>query len=752
MQATSAELTDDAFDPLHRAEKPDSMKTANEKLVSWVMSRVSRWKQHRNGNYETNWNSYELAFRGMYEQGAKTRESERSKLVSPATSEAVENSVAEIEEAAFGRGDFFDMWSEASDPLIYQQALNKNEINFKEDLAKTRFTSTCAEIVLLGGIYGTGIGEILLEKKTEHSVHGKMVDVPVEDENGNPVMGPDGQPLMKQELQPVVTDKEVERPCLKAVSPRNFIIDPAAKNIDDALGVAVEEDVGSHIINAGMASGDYNKVKLGTGAGDLRTKPDQLGENPWNDDVVPTIRYYGKVPKHLLFPPAKTEALFPEDEEERAEPKSADNPFEEAAEKSIDPIDAELVEAWVVIADGEHLLKAIEAPDMMKDRPVIAYQWDVIPNRFWGRGICEKGLTPQRLLDAELRARVDALAFVAAPMMAMDASRLPRGFKLEVYPGKNVLLAGDPSEILKPFKFGELDANSAQQVELLDRMHQRATGSVDSAGLAQSTAEGQSRSGAMSMGMTGIVKRNKRTLQRYINDFLSPVLRKLLWRYMQYDTPRYTPVNTSFNVASTMGIMQREYETAHLSQVMASMQPDTPEYLMLLKGVVSNSGIQQRDQIAARLEEKIQRMIQAEQQPPVDPNAQPPVDPAMLELQRQDALLELAKKRAEIAKLTAEAGLTQAKTQSEMLEPSLRAQEIATKGIYKTPEDRINEEFDRRIRMAELALEREQTQSDERIAQMQTGASVLGHMNPKEKIVPVEKPFIVEQPVPAVPL
>jgi len=47
---------------------------------------------------------------------------------------------------------------------------------------------------------------------------------------------------------------------------------------------------------------------------------------------------------------------------------------------------ADLVEAIIVIANDSMLLKAEKSPYMMKDRPIVAYQDDTVPNRFWGRG------------------------------------------------------------------------------------------------------------------------------------------------------------------------------------------------------------------------------------------------------------------------------------------------------------------------------------------------------------------------------
>ena len=64
---------------------------------------------------------------------------------------------------------------------------------------------------------------------------------------------------------------------------------------------------------------------------------------------------------------------------------------------------------------------------MMQDRPVVAFPWDVVPSMFWGRGVCEKGYNSQKALDTELRARIDALALTIHPMLAIDATRLPRG-------------------------------------------------------------------------------------------------------------------------------------------------------------------------------------------------------------------------------------------------------------------------------------------------------------------------------------
>jgi hypothetical protein len=704
-------------DPRDSTKAPDpeagAKKSADEQLVAWVLERTEKWKTHRDANYSAAWDTYERLWRAIYSEEEKTRKSERSKIISPALSEAVENAASEIEEAVFGRGDFFDLWPEARDNPPEAAVLEKNEILFREDLNKSDFTSVCSESVMFSAVYGTGIGEIVLAKGFERDIQIAV------DETGQPT-------------GPTVVEKETERPGLRSVSPRNFIIDPAARTIEEALGVAIEEDVGSHLIREGIENGDYRKIPdpaVEETSGDPTIKPDPQVELPWSQDTVTVLRYYGKVPQELLFPKEKTVDLFPKEKDE-----------------AVAPLTGKMIEAWVVIANKATLLKAVETPDMMKDRPVIAYQWDIVPGRFWGRGICEKGAGSAKMLDAELRSRMDALAFCAAPMMAMDATKLPRGFKFDVYPGKNLLLSGDPSTILKPFKFGELDANSAPQVQMLDAMVQRATGSVDGVSLAKSGVGGDARSGAVSMALSGIVKRNKRTLMRYLDKFLGPALRKLMWRYMQYDYPRYTPANLTFNVSSTMGIMQREYETANLTQLLSALQPGTSEQLLVLIGIVNNSGMQNRDSIVASLKQKLEAIQRTEAAGPVDPAAV--TDPVVITLQRQDALLELAKKQSEIAKIQAQTRLLNAQAASEAVAPALEAQSIALKGIYKTPEDQINEEFDRRMRMADLAIKEKGIDSRERIADKQIIAARANEPAPQP--APEPKPVPVPTPIPVV--
>ena len=81
----------------------------DKKLVAYVTGHCDSWRDWRNSNYLEKYDEYERIFRGVWASEDKTRDSERSRIISPATQQAVETRHAEIMEAIFGNGDFFDL-------------------------------------------------------------------------------------------------------------------------------------------------------------------------------------------------------------------------------------------------------------------------------------------------------------------------------------------------------------------------------------------------------------------------------------------------------------------------------------------------------------------------------------------------------------------------------------------------------------------------------------------------------------------
>ena len=421
----------------------DDKKYGDQKVEAWVMDKVEQWRDHYSANYEQKFDEYYRLWRGVWAAEDKTRDSERSRLISPALQQAVESSVAEIEEATFGRGKWFDIRDDRKDQ-------NKDDIAYlreqlTEDFHFTKTRKAIAECILNSAVYGTAVAELVIEEVKE--------------------MKPATQPIMDGAMQAVgvnVEDRVVVK--LRPILPQNFLIDPVASSIEEALGVAIDEFVPKHQVEIGIQNGIYRDVDLESADTDRDIEADKELTS-FDDDKVRLTKYYGLIPRHLY-----TAAIMEEDEDDELSKtvKPAKDEDEEA-EKGY-------VEVIIVIANGDKLLKIEENPYMMQDRPIVAFPWDVVPSRFWGRGICEKGYNSQKALDAELRARIDALALTVHPMMAMDASRMPRGAKFEVRPGKTILTNGNPSEILQPFKFGSLDQITFSQAGELQKMDQLAKG------------------------------------------------------------------------------------------------------------------------------------------------------------------------------------------------------------------------------------------------------------------------------------
>ena len=492
-------------------------------------------------------------------------------------------------------------------------------------------------------------------------------------------MKPATQPVMGGELTAVGVNIQ-DRTCIKLrpVMPQNFLIDPVATDIDSALGCAVDEFVSAHSVEQLQESGVYRDVSLEYSSPDFNIEPDQ-DLTRYDEDKVRLTKYYGLVPRHLL------EKAMKDSEAEDAEIVALDEEGEE---------DSYYVEAVVVVGNGGTLLKATTNPYMMQDRPVVAFPWDVVPSRFWGRGVCEKGYNSQKALDTELRARIDALALTIHPMMAMDASRMPRGAKPSIQPGKTILTNGNPAEILQPFNFGNVNQITFAQAQSLQTMVQTATGAIDSAGISGSI-NGEATAAGVSMSLGAIIKRHKRTLINFQEAFLIPFVTKAAWRYMQFEPELYPVADYKFHTSSSLGIIAREYEVTQLVQLLQTMSPDTPMYPKLVMSIIDNMNLSNREELIATLE-------QANQPNPEAQQAQQAAQQAQLQFQA-----------SQTAALQGQATEAQARAQKLIMEAQVIPQELEIdriKAITTNLEvgDADDKEFERRIKMSkEMLKERE---------------------------------------------
>lgn len=646
-------------------------------LVEWVVDKCDEWENHYTSNYRSIHEEYYRLWRGQWAKGDSLRDSERSKIITPALQQAVESSVAEVEEATFGRGDWFDIKNDFQDQGDNQRVeFTKRQLT--EDMKYSKARSCIGEVLLNAAIFGTGIGELYLSEEKE------LVPASQPDEE----LGVTNVGVMERERVLVR---------LRPIMPKNFRIDPLATSIEDALGCAIDEYVSEHQIQQDIDSGIYLDADVTTVRADHDLEPDSnLSYTP--NTGVRLTRYYGLVPRELLEVELESET-----EEEEIENLSG-----EVKEQDL----STYVEAIVVIANGDTLLKVERNPYMMEDRPIVAFSWDTVPSLFWGRGVCEKGYNAQKALDTEMRARIDALSLTVHPMMAVDASRLPRGAQLTIRPGKTILTNGNPAEILQPLNFGSVDQITFAQGAALQGMVQQATGAVDTQAYSEAM-QGEGTAAGISMSMGAIIKRHKRTLLNFQENFLVPFISKSAYRYMQFEPDLYSAQDYKFVPVGSLGLIAREYEVTQLVQLLQTMPQESPMYNFLTQSIIENMNLTNREEILEGL--------RASTEP--DPAAQE-AEQMQQQLQQQLLQLQIAKVQAETEEITTRSAKNLMTTEMMPLQEETRRIE-ATSRTADSPAEQQDREFSRRIEAAKLALQERSIAVQEAHAKVQEAHAAL---------------------------
>lgn len=620
--------------------------TDQETIESWVMGQVEDWRDYYESNYEARFDEYYRLWRAIWDPTDSQRDTERSRIITPALQQAVESNVAEIEEATFGRGKWFDISDNLGDTEQEDVQYLRNKL--LEDFDRAQIRKAVSEVLINSAVYGTGIAEIVLTEI--------------------PDIKPATQPMAPgvNVVGTEVSSKTLVK--MNPVLPQNFLIEPVATSVEESLGVAIDEFVSRHYVEEMQELGVYNDVYVAPAAPDSDLEPDQ-DITVFSEDKVRLTRWYGKVPRELL--------------EEHTDVEES----------------GRMVEAIVVLANGGILLKAEESPYIMKDRPVVAFAWDVVPGRFWGRGVCEKGYMTQKALDTEIRARIDALALTVHPMMGIEATSVPRGEKFKIRPGKIILTNGNPRDQLHPLTFGDVSQSTFVQAQALQTMVQQATGAVDSAGIA-GQVNGEATAAGISMSLGAIIKRHKRTLINFQQGFLIPFVQKAAYRYMQFDTDEYPVNDFKFKATSSLGIIAREYEVTQLTQLLQTMSPDSPLYSALIESIVDNMNLSNREELVAALREA----------------AQP--DEAEIQRQAEAHQSEMDFRNAQTGMVQAQANESNARAQKYQTESKMLPEEVRIQLIEAVADTRPEEadEFGRMLDVANLALKERELKSKERMA------------------------------------
>lgn len=593
-------------------------------LCGWISTKVNIWEDVRNRGYQRLWGEYWRMWRGKWNEADMNRLSERSKLVAPALAQSIEQTVSEIEEAIFSRKEWFDVGDKQKIADQLQALILRDQLI--DDLDRTNVKDQLMEAVTNGALFGTMIAKV------------------------NVFVGHD----QKAKRDPATfelksTNKKRVLVSVESVRPDEFVPDPVGKDVQQMLGCAQRVQRTLHYVLERIEQGIYRKDALGQVFPTRRLKNSDIDqEDPqsinttYESEQIDIIEYHGKVPLRYLTAIGKPDK------------KSAIDRILEAgtpkADTDTNSGDGPYVEAIVTVANNSVLLRAMVNPFTLQDRSIVATQFEKVPGRFWGRGVAEKGYNPQKALDAELRARMDALGYISAPMLGVDSGRLPRGFRFEVKPGKVWTTQGPPKDVLQPVQVGDYNTLTFQQTQEMERMVQMGTGSFDTASAlkaqSQSGANGASSNSAL---MGAFVKRSKRSIANISRNFIKPILEKCLWRYMQYDPIRY-PSDFDLEIKTTIGIVAREVEAMQMTQLMGMLPPDFHQVqLVLAKGVIENTSLSNKAEILKVIDTIINPSPEAQK-----------AQQAAQQAQQELAQAQTALAKAEAARAQAQADLAHA--------------------------------------------------------------------------------------------
>jgi hypothetical protein len=593
-------------------------------LCGWVFQRVNIWEDVRNRGYQQLWGEYWRMWRGKWSVQEINRLSERSKLIAPALAQAIEQTVSEIEEAVFSKAEWFDVAVETAKDMA--QLASRDQL--LSDLDKVNAADQIMEAVLNGAIFGTMVAKVNTSLQTEHS--------------------PKRDPVT-WELK--ATSKKQVQVAIESIRPDEFIPDPVGKTIQQMLGCAHRVQRTLEYIQEKCQQGVYNQAALAQVMPTRRLKNSDVDqEDPmsinttYESEQVDIIEYHGKVPAHFLMEVEEAKNI-------------ADELLKLDLEDSYTSGNGPMIEAIVTIANQGVLLRAMPNPFTLTDRCIVAAQFEKVPARFWGRGVAEKGYNPQKALDAEIRSRMDALGYISAPMLGVDSGRIPRGFKMEIKPGKVWTTQGNPDEVLRPFPALNFNTMTFEQASEMERMVQMGTGALDVA----SAIKNQSQSGSNSMSsnsmlMGAFVKRSKRSIANISRNFIGPLLQKVIWRYMQFDPIRY-PQDFDIKLKPTLGIVAREVEAGQMTQLMGMMPQEYHQVqLLLAQGIIEHTALSNKAELLQAIQKALQppdpKVVQQQQQ--MQQLAQQ-VQVAGLQAQLEGFHLTNQKTAAEIKNITAQA-------------------------------------------------------------------------------------------------
>jgi len=451
---------------------------------------------------------------------------------------------------------------------------------------------------------------------------------------------------------------------IQALEPGELIVDPAATTLDECLGIGHHVFIPRWIIERRMRDGIYNEVEL-EGSGEMY--PTNPGESqPRDTDYIEILEWHGLIPINEIAARERTDQL-----------------------KNAAIGDDGLVEAICTIANKETILRC-EANPFGSDRPFVTAQWHTVPRRIHGRGIGEMAYWPQKSIDAEMRARQDALAFTI-PMMVINGQQVPRNQSFEMRPGRRIFSRGDSRTAISTVQFPGPDPGTYQQTIELQRMIELGTGQLSQANPIGDMS--RTGSGPLSAVLGASVKRQSRTILNIERDFIVPIVQKAALRMNALRPEEYPQLNRRPKINSGVGIMMRELENQQLATLMTNL-PDGPAQLQLLRMIVDGSSIREKSRVLQIIDEMTERAMAPEQMTPDQELAMASMQQASKESEAR-IQLDMAKVRLDTQKASKE-------HERQLLQMLRQEEESRRSNILE--EKRINSEAVKRDADSVLAL------------------------------------------------
>jgi hypothetical protein len=509
---------------------------------------------------------------------------------------------------------------------------------------------------------------------------------------------------------------------LVPVHPAEFVIDPAARSVDEALGCAHITAVPKHSVLAKMAKGIYTNTDIGAyveGWESLEFQHEPLEtQDLGNEDKTLIIEYHGLIPMKLY---QEWQNYNPEEEKIR-DLLVKEEQEEEQVEEIVNA--EEFIEVIMTIANGRYLLRLDANPMLMKDRAFIAAPYERIPNRFWGRGIGEKGINVARAIDAEMRARIDAMALTISKPLGINAAAVPPGQPLpEVSPGKTFLFNGPPDQAMRTLDLQGVGPETFNQTAELRLMMQQATGTVD---MNRMDGFQNEKTGVIQAARSPSAKKANRVIANVERFIVKPLVHKMAWRYIQYDPQRYPATDVKFVVKTRQSAMARELQQQQYAAVLATVPAESPAHYILLKGMFENSALPDRELILQMLDQMLQDTIQQSKVQQIDPLFQLKLKEMEHKQKMDEAKLQLEQAKLQLERTIEEEKLALQRDKM-ILEGQLKAANIK--------QDAYTTQLQTQAQLAAAAAQRDSKEPKEQESKPSlVDLYIASHMDDKPKV------------------